>query len=137
LLCATTRRTPAARARGQQVVGALGAQPVGGGDHALGAAERGRPAERGELVHDHLGLGPGDRAGDRLRVERVHDHRFGAQAREAFGPGRRPGGADDLVAPGDELGDQRGSDGAGRTGDEDPHDVSFPLQQETRRLRRP
>jgi hypothetical protein len=44
---------------GEQVVGALGAQPVGGGRHPLICPKFHRSAERGELMDDHPRLGLG------------------------------------------------------------------------------
>ena len=56
------------------MVGALGPQTVGLREVAREVPHVERGGDRGELVHDHLGLGQGDGLGDRLRVERVrHD----------------------------------------------------------------
>jgi hypothetical protein len=88
---------------GQQMVGALGAQPVGDGRHPLHVPHPHRPAQRGELVDDYIGLGLGHRVGHRVGVKRVNDDRFGAgrAARRSWPPSgscRRPGGRAPQVA---------------------------------------
>jgi hypothetical protein len=96
-------------ARSQQVVGALGAQTVGHGGDAVGVPHVPQvqlALEGGELVDDHLGLGLGHGAGDRVGIERVGHHRPGAQGPQGVGLGRRTSHSDHVVAGGGELGDE-------------------------------
>ena len=83
-----------------------------------------RSAQRGELMDDHLGLGLGHHVGHRIGVERVDDDRLGAERPQRAGLGSRAGRADDLVAARHELGNELAADRAGRSGNEDLHDVS-------------
>ncbi|MCQ0019891.1 hypothetical protein LUX39_44180 [Actinomadura madurae] len=120
---------------GQQVVGSFGAQPVGGGRHSLHVPKVRRSAQRCELMDDHLWLGPGHHVGHRVGVERVDDHRFGAERAQRGGLGGRAGRADDLVAAHHELGNELAADRTGRSGDEDLHDVSVRCSHQQRRDR--
>jgi hypothetical protein len=56
------------------VVGALGAEPVGGREALVEPAEVGEPAKRGQLVDHHLGLGPGEGVEHGVAVQGVEDH---------------------------------------------------------------
>ena len=93
MLWATSRRAPAALRRGDQVAGALGADPVVGlVDAPLARVElRG---QRGELVDDDLGLGGGDRrrqrrAGRRRRRRRPRRRPRGSRPRATRGASSR------------------------------------------------
>ena len=116
-----------ARARGaggvQQVPGALGAAPVGGGVEIL-LAEVEPLGQRGELVNDDLGARLLDRHAQRVGVEHVHDG--GARAGLAHVLGLRLGArhARHLVSGGDELRDQRPADRPARACDEHPHAIA-------------
>jgi hypothetical protein len=62
-------------ARRQQMVGSLCSQAIGGGEVTIEVAQVHRARQRGELVHDHLGLRLCDGARDLLGNERVGDRR--------------------------------------------------------------
>jgi hypothetical protein len=64
----------------QEVVGAVGPQPVGHREVAVEVAYV-EACDRGQLVDDHVGLGLGDGVGDLLGIERVDDSRSGAEVR--------------------------------------------------------
>ena len=102
-LCATKRRRLHRAPGGEQVVGALGAEPVGQREVALEVAQVDGARQRGELVDDHLGLGLGDRLGDRVGVERVGDDRPRAKAADEVLLLRRARHAHDVMPVGDEL----------------------------------
>jgi len=105
----------------QQVVGALGAQPVGEREKLVELLQVERAGQAGHLVDDRLRFRPQHRLPDRRPVQPVGDGRLGAQRPQRVGLGGRTGHAGDLVAGGDELGDELLSDGAGGTGDEHLH----------------
>ena len=108
----------AGRARGRdQVVGALGAQPVGHGERLVEVARHAEPGQRGELVHDDVRPGGDDRVAHRGRVQRVDDDRLGAERAQLVDP--RAGGAGDVVAARDQLRNQAAAQGARGTRDED------------------
>src|SRR5215204_271645 len=123
-LCATKRFTPHGAPGGEQVIRALGPQPVRGGEVALHAARVERP-DGGQLVDDHVGLSLRDRASDRLWVECVRDHRACAQLAKEILLGLAPHHARDLVPVLHELGHQRPPERAGCARNEDFHDGSF------------
>jgi hypothetical protein len=102
---------------GEQVVGALGAQPVGHRERLVEVAAEREAAQRGELVHDDVGPRAHDRLAQPGGVERVDDRRLGAHV--VHGRGRTARAAGDVVAALDELGDEAASECAGRAGDED------------------
>jgi hypothetical protein len=108
-------------ARGQQVVGALGAQAVGHGEELVGVLHVHVTAEGGELVDDDLGFGLGHGPGHRVGVEGVGHHGTGAQGPDGVGLARRAGHAHDVVTSGIELGDELGAECASGTGDEHLH----------------
>src|SRR5439155_859022 len=58
-------------------------------------------------------------------VRRVHDDAAGTHVRERVRLVLAARQADDVVAGGDELGDEEATDGAGGAGDEDAHGGSF------------
>ena len=75
--------------------------------------------ERGELVHDDVGPRGHDgvataRASSGSRIDRL-----GAEPSQHGRTVRRAGGADDVVAAGDELGDEAAAEGAARTCEKD------------------
>ena len=72
---------------GEQVIGALRAQPVGHGERLVEVAAELERGQRGELVHDDVGPRGEHGLAHGGGVERVEDDRLGAHA-----PGRRPGG---------------------------------------------
>ena len=112
--------------RGEQVLGALGPQPVRGRERAVEVARELEVAERGELVDDDVRPRLGDGREHRVAVERVGDHGGRAGRAQRARPRGRAGHADDVVAVGDEPADQRGADCAGGACDEDAHgEVSF------------
>jgi hypothetical protein len=80
----------------------------------------------GQLVDDRVRLRLRDGRDDGLAIQRIEDHRRGAQipqlARLCFAAGR----ADDLVAMLLELPDQRPADRTTRSCQEDLHHVFFP-----------
>jgi hypothetical protein len=63
----------------EQVIGALGPQAVGQLEGTIGMARVQRFGNRGQLVDDHVRPRPGHRRGDLIGIERVRDHRHGAQ----------------------------------------------------------
>ncbi len=85
-------------AGGQQVTGALGPQPVGLGEVTREVAQVDRVRDGGELVHDHFGLGLGDCASDRVRVERVRHHWAGAEVTEEVALRGRAGHAHHVMS---------------------------------------
>jgi len=105
----------------EQVVGALGAEAVGGGEGALEAPQVEVAAERGHLVDDRVGARGGHRGADAVAVEAVDHHRLGAEPAQQVGLRRAAGGAGDGVAVAGEEGDERLSCGAGRPGEKDLH----------------
>jgi hypothetical protein len=119
-------------AGGQQVVGGLGAEPVGLGEVAVEVTQVERGRQRRELVNDHVRLRLGDRAGHRVGIEGVGDD------------GRRTHGADPVclrraarhagyVVPlRDEPRDELLADCAGRAGYQDLHGVLLSCLGSTR-----
>ena len=102
------------------MVGALGPQPVGHREAAVEVAHV-ECGDRGQLVDDHIGPRLGDGIGDLLGIERVDDHRRGPEVRQRRLLGLAPRGADDLVAGGDQPGDQLFAHRACRACNEDFH----------------
>ena len=122
-------------AGGEQVVGALRAQPVRGLEETVDVAHVELARQRRELMHDHLGLGGRHRLGDRVGVERVGHDRARAQAAHQVLLRRAPGHPDHLVASRHELRDELSAENACGAGDEDLHDCSFRLVHPLRRDR--
>ena len=67
-------------ARRQQVVGALGAQPVGERELTIEASHVDRGRYGGELVHDHVGLGLAHGTPHGVGIQRVGHHGLRAEA---------------------------------------------------------
>jgi hypothetical protein len=89
----------------------LGTQPVGNFRHggAVGVprvTDAHLPGQRRELMHDHLGLGLAHHPGHGLGIESVGHHWLRPQRPQPILLRRGPGHAHDLVASGDQLGDQ-------------------------------
>jgi hypothetical protein len=105
----------------QQVVGALGAQPVGGRKPGVELPEAGGPGQVGELVHHHLGPGRRDRAQHLGPVEGVGDQRLGPGRPQPARLAGRAGHGGHLVPARDQQRHQPAAQRPGRPGDEDPH----------------
>jgi hypothetical protein len=104
---------------GQQVGGALAAQPVGQGH----AAVPGRGlAQGGELVDDGVGPAALHRPHQAVAVQGVGHHRLGPEGLQPAGPGLVAGEAEHPVAAGDELAGEGHPEGAAGPGDQDLHD---------------
>ena len=105
---------------GDQIARALGAQPVG----RLEIARAFGPAfgERRELMDDVRGTSRADCTVERVGVERIDDHRRGAEALQFRGVGGRAGGRRHLMTGGDELADQRNANRSRSSGYEYVHD---------------
>jgi hypothetical protein len=112
---------PCRLGRGEQVLGALGAQAVGHGEALVDVAEVEVAAQRGHLVDDRVGRRSRDGAHDGLAVQAVHQDGVGPEVAQTRGLRLGAGRAGDRVAAGDQCGDHRAADGSGRTGDEDVH----------------
>jgi hypothetical protein len=69
---------------GEEIVGALGAKPIGLGEDAVEVAGGARVRERGRLMDDRVGLGGGDRLAYCPGVERVEHDRLGAETAQPF-----------------------------------------------------
>jgi hypothetical protein len=100
------RRAPAARAAASRLSGALGSQPVGGGEVALEVFWLEVGGDCRQLVQDHLGLCLADGPPHLLGVERVGDDRTGAEAAHQLPLRLRADHPDDLVPVGDQPGDE-------------------------------
>ena len=83
----SARRTlvPAARAPAEQVVGALGPQPVGQHELPVEVLEALDARQPGQLVDHHLGLRAHHRLDDLVAVKRVSGHRRGAECAQHAG----------------------------------------------------
>src|SRR5262249_5614856 len=103
--------------RGEQVVGALDAQPVGAGEGPVEVAYVVAADELGRLVDDHVRPDGRHGGAHRAAVEDVEDDGRGAGLAQGAGAPLRARGADDLVAALDEP----GADGARGAGDEHTH----------------
>jgi hypothetical protein len=106
------------------VVGRLGPQPVGHGEHAVDVPHVERARQRRELVHDHVGFGLADRLGHGVGIERVGHDRPSARRPQPVLLGGGPGHGHDLVAVGDQHGEQLGAQCTRCAGNENPHGIS-------------
>jgi hypothetical protein len=102
------------------VGGAALAQHVG---RAHAAVPQRRLAQRRELVDDGVGAEASHGGEQCLSIEHVGDHRVGALRLQPRGARGRTGDADDVMPRGAQPGNQRTSEGAGRSGEQDPHDL--------------
>jgi hypothetical protein len=122
---AVALRDEAARPGGQgpleQVVGALGAQPVGERELPVEVLEAGRPGQPGQLVDDGLRRGAPQRLDDRVPVEGVGDDRVGPHGPQGASLALRAGHRHDLVAHGHQLRNQAPAHRSRRTRDEHLH----------------
>ena len=119
----TLRHEPldAHRAAGsEQIVGARGSQPIRGRERALHSPKVERP-DRGELVHDHVGVRVGDDAPDGAAVERIRHDRPRPETANQILLAHAARHAGDLMPAGDEFGHQRTTDDAGCPCHEDLH----------------
>ena len=134
---ATKRRAPAARAASSRMSSALRAQPVGGGERAVGLA-RVELADRGELVDDDVGAGGGDR-GASPRRGRARRRRPARRRARAPRSGRERVVPVHVVAGRDERAGEGLAEGAGGACEEDVHDVDLrrdgPVVRDSRGLR--
>ena len=112
---------PGGPRRLQQVVGALDAQAVGGGEPLVELAEVGDAGQVGELVHHRIGAGGRDRRQHRVPVEGVGDHRLGPGRVQVHGPAHPTGHGGHLMAVRDQQRHQPAAQRPGRPGDEHPH----------------
>jgi hypothetical protein len=104
----------------QQVVCSHGPQTVGGGERLV-EVTRVETADRGQLMHDHVGLGLGDRVGDLLGVQRVRHDRGSSHLPDRVLLGFAAGHADDVVAGRHQPRDQLRADRARCTCEKDLH----------------
>ena len=81
-------------------------------------------------MDDGVGREPIDRAQQPVAVERISDHRPGAEAGEPVGARVAADEAENLVVVGDELAGNRHADRAARAGEQNLHDF---LPADTRR----
>jgi hypothetical protein len=75
---------PDRAARGQQVVGGLGTEPVRLGEGAIEVAQVEVTRQRREFVHDHVGLRLRDHARHLLCIKRVDDRGGGAEVEDGL-----------------------------------------------------
>jgi hypothetical protein len=102
-LCATKRRTPTAcPADSRWSVPSVRRRSVSAKSRSMWRKVNRR--QRRQLMHDHVGLRPADRAPDRVRIERVDDDRARAQAAHQFGLRRRARHPHHLMPARDQLG---------------------------------
>ena len=130
-LCHEPLDTGGAR-RGQEVVGAFGAQPVRQLEALLEAAEV-DAGQRGQLMDDRVRLRLRHGGHHRVAVERVEHDRLGAQIPDQARLCLTACGADDLMAVLLELRDEAAADRASCSCKEDLHHVSFPCFVSTQR----
>jgi hypothetical protein len=116
--------------RRQQVVRPLRAQPVRGGEEAVGMLQVGpagvRRRQRGHLVHDRIRPGRGHRLPHRRPVQPVHHDGLGAELLEQAQLGRARRRGRHLVTAGGQLRYQPPSDGPRPAGQEHSHDSHLP-----------
>ena len=105
---------------GQQVIGALGPQPVGHREAAIEVAHVER-LDRCQLVDDHIGLRLGDGARDLVGIECVNHHRLRPQLPQRPLLGLAPRGADDPMAGVDQSRHQLLAHRSCRSGNENFH----------------
>ena len=80
-------------------------------------------------MDDRVGLGLEDGLAHGARVEQIERDRLRPERPYPLGGSARPRGADHLVAPIKELGNEPGADRTARSRYEDSHDVSFRSQR--------
>ncbi|HEY7622034.1 MAG TPA: hypothetical protein VH834_19845 [Solirubrobacteraceae bacterium] len=107
--------------RRQQVIGAVGPQAVGQLEVAVGMPHVHRFGDRGQLVDDHVGLRPPHGLRDLIGIERLRDHRHGAQLLEHRPLGFAARQAMNLMARRDQPRHQRPPDRSRRSGYEHSH----------------
>jgi hypothetical protein len=115
---------PHGAAGGQQMVEALRPQPIGRREVAVEVAEVQRAGQRGQLMHDHLGLRLGHHPRHVLGIEGVGRDRHRAQIAHRLLLGRVARHAGHLVALRDEPRYELPSQRPGGAGDQDLHDIS-------------
>ena len=112
---------------GQQRVGSLGAQAVGGGEGLVQAAAERDVGQRRGLMHDRVGPGLQHGPAHGTRVEQVEPDRLGAQRGQQRRAVRRVVSADHLVPGFNQLRYQMAPECAARPGHEDSHRVFLSL----------
>ena len=112
--------------RGEQVIGPLGAQPVGGGEPPIHVPHIGHTGDRGHLVHDHVRSGRGHRLTDRHRIQPVHHDGIGAQLLQHAQLARARRRRRHLVATGHQLRHQPPPHDPGPACHEHPHNHHLP-----------
>ncbi len=108
-------------ARGDEVVGALGAQAIGHRERLLQAPQVTQARQRGHLVHDRVGLGGSDGVDQAVAVEAVDDDRRDAERPQLLRLGGGSSGACDGMSVVDQLGNQGATDGTGGAREENVH----------------
>jgi hypothetical protein len=108
---------------GQQRVGALGPEPVGGGEAAVQVPGEAHIRQGGRLVDDRLGPGPQDGLARGAGVEQVERDGLGAERPHPLGVSCRPEGSDNLMTLTDELRNEPGADSTARPHDQNSHRV--------------
>ena len=115
--------------RGQQVVDPLAAEPVGGGEEAVGLPQVGlagvRHGKARHLVHDRVRPGRGHRLAHRRRIQPVHHDALGAQLLQQPQLARARRRRGHLVATGHQLRHQTTPDNPGPACHEHSHHVTL------------
>ena len=106
---------------GEQVVGALGAQPVGLRERPVEVPAEARVRERGRLVDDRIGGGFEHRLAHGACVEKIERNRFCAERADALAAAGRGVGADHLVPGIDQLSNEAAADRTAGSCNEDSH----------------
>ena len=94
--------------------------------------EKPRPASAVAWVDDRLGFAFENGLADCPRVEQIKHDRVGTERPEPLAASRRPKRPDHIVASLDQLGNEPGTDGAARAGNENSHRVLLVVPSQLR-----
>jgi hypothetical protein len=120
-------------ARRQQMVGALGAKPVGELELAIEASHVDHRRDGGELVHDHVWLRFADGPAHGVGIQGVGHDGLGSDAEQLVAFGFRAGHPNDIVPIGDQHRNKLLAERSRGAGDEHFHGDSFPVGHLRRR----